>query len=97
MSHGKQPNVSMFAFTATPKATTLALFGRENTKGQKVPFHQYSMKQAIEEGYILDVLQNYVTYDTYFQLNKTIAEDPKMKSGNAKSRLQDLLIFMKKI
>lgn len=52
MSHGKQPNVSMFAFTATPKATTLALFGRENTKGQKVPFHQYSMKQAIEEGYI---------------------------------------------
>lgn len=87
MSHGKQPNVSMFAFTATPKATTLALFGRENTKGQKVPFHQYSMKQAIEEGYILDVLQNYVTYDTYFQLNKTIAEDPKMKSGNAKKQI----------
>lgn len=87
MSHGKQPNVSMFAFTATPKATTLALFGRENSKGQKVPFHQYSMKQAIEEGYILDVLQNYVTYDTYFHLNKTIAEDPKMKSGNAKKQI----------
>ena len=87
MSHGKQPNISMFAFTATPKATTLALFGRKNEKGQLVPFHQYSMKQAIEEGYILDVLQNYVTYDTYFRLNKTIEDDPKMKTGNAKRQI----------
>lgn len=87
MSHGKQPNISMFAFTATPKATTLALFGRKNEKGQLVPFHQYSMKQAIEEGYILDVLHNYVTYDTYFRLNKTIEDDPKMKTGNAKRQI----------
>lgn len=87
MAHGKQANVSMFAFTATPKATTLALFGRTNEKGQKVPFHQYSMKQAIEEGYILDVLQNYVTYDTFFQVNKIIEEDPEMKTGNAKRQI----------
>ena len=60
---GKQPNVSMFAFTATPKPTTLQLFGRENKNGQKQAFHLYSMKQAIEEGFILDVLQNYITYD----------------------------------
>lgn len=51
----------MFAFTATPKPTTLELFGRVNKKGQKEAFHIYSMKQAIEEGFILDVLQNYTT------------------------------------
>lgn len=50
---------SMFAFTATPKPTTIQLFGRLNTKGQREAFHVYSMKQAIEEGFILDVLQNY--------------------------------------
>ena len=57
--NGKQANVSMFAFTATPKPTTIQLFGRLNTKGQREAFHVYSMKQAIEEGFILDVLQNY--------------------------------------
>ena len=65
--NGKQANVSMFAFTATPKPTTIQLFGRLNTKGQREAFHVYSMKQAIEEGFILDVLQNYVTYKTYFR------------------------------
>ena len=59
---GKQPNVSMIAFTATPKPTTLQLFGCLNEQGKKVAFDLYSMKQAIEEGFILDVLQNYVTY-----------------------------------
>ena len=59
--NGKHPNVSIFAFTATPKPTTLMLFGRLNTKGQREAFHIYSMKQAIEEGFILDVLQNYIT------------------------------------
>lgn len=73
--HGKQANVSIFAFTATPKSTTLQLFGRVNTKGQREAFHIYSMKQAIEEGFILDVLQNYTTYKTYFQINKEIAEN----------------------
>ena len=62
----------MFAFTATPKPTTIQLFGRLNTKGQREAFHIYSMKQAIEEGFILDVLQNYTTYDTFYQINKEI-------------------------
>lgn len=82
--NGKQPNVSMFAFTATPKPTTLQLFGRQNAKGQREAFHIYSMKQAIEEGFILDVLQNYITYDTYFKLNKEIEEDPTLKTNEAK-------------
>lgn len=85
--NGKQTNVSMFAFTATPKDTTLQLFGRQNTKGQKEAFHIYSMKQAIEEGFILDVLQNYVTYDTYFHLNKEIKEDPAYNTNEAKRQI----------
>lgn len=85
--HGKQKNVSMFAFTATPKPTTIELFGRVNKKGQKEAFHIYSMKQAIEEGFILDVLQNYTTYKTYYQINKEIAEDPKCKTNSAKRQI----------
>lgn len=85
--HGKQENVSMFAFTATPKPTTLQLFGRVNKKGQREAFHIYSMKQAIEEGFILDVLQNYTTYRTYYQINKEITEDPKCKTSSAKRQI----------
>ena len=85
--NGKQANVSMFAFTATPKPTTLQLFGRMNTKGQREAFHIYSMKQAIEEGFILDVLQNYVTYNTYFTLNKEIEEDPEYQTNKAKRQI----------
>lgn len=85
--NGKQANVSMFAFTATPKPTTFQLFGREDKHGDKAAFHLYSMKQAIEEGFILDVLQNYVTYDTYFQLNKEIKEDPKLQTNDAKRQI----------
>lgn len=85
--NGKQANVSMFAFTATPKPTTFQLFGREDKHGDKAAFHLYSMKQAIEEGFILDVLQNYVTYDTYFQLNKKIKEDPKLQTNDAKRQI----------
>ncbi len=70
--NGKQANVSMFAFTATPKPTTIQLFGRLNTKGQREAFHVYSMKQAIEEGFILDVLMNYTEYSTFYQINKDI-------------------------
>ena len=84
---GKQNNVSMFAFTATPKPTTLQLFGKMNERGQREAFHIYSMKQAIEEGFILDVLQNYTTYDTFFVLNKEIEEDPKMQTGDAKRQI----------
>ena len=85
--HGKQSNVSMFAFTATPKPTTLNIFGQTNKNGQKEAFHMYSMKQAIEEGFILDVLQNYITYDTYFKLNKEIEEDPNCKTSDAKRQI----------
>ena len=85
--HGKQPNISIFAFTATPKPTTIALFGTLNKKGKKEAFHVYSMKQAIEEGFILDVLQNYTTYNTYYTLNKEIAEDPKCKTNDAKRQI----------
>lgn len=85
--NGKQPNVSMFAFTATPKPTTLQLFGRVNTKGQREAFHIYSMKQAIEEGFILDVLANYTTYDTFYRINKEIEEDPRCKTVDAKRQI----------
>ena len=85
--NGKQPNVSMFAFTATPKPTTLQLFGRLNAQGQYEAFHIYSMKQAIEEGFILDVLQNYITYDTFYKLNKEIEDDPELKTSEAKRQI----------
>jgi type I restriction enzyme R subunit len=88
--NGKQSNVSFFAFTATPRNTTLQLFGRdvaENGRTEKAAFHLYSMKQAIEEGFILDVLQNYVTYKTFFNLNKTVEQDPKLKTVKAKREI----------
>lgn len=84
---GKQANVSMFAFTATPKPTTIQLFGRENTKGQKEAFHFYTMKQAIEEGFILEVLDNYLNYKTFYELNKEIEEDPKLQTNAAKRQI----------
>ena len=86
-SHGKQKNVSMFAFTATPKPTTLALFGKLNTKGQHEAFHLYSMKQAIQEGFILNVLQSFVPYSTYYKIKKEIEEDPKYKTKAAKKKI----------
>ena len=85
--NGKQANVSIFAFTATPKATTLQLFGRVNRKGQREAFHIYSMKQAIEEGFILDVLQNFTEYNTFYQINKEIEEDPRCKTVEAKRQI----------
>ena len=85
--NGKQQNVSMFAFTATPKPTTLQLFGRVNKKGFREAFHVYSMKQAIEEGFILDVLQNYTTYNTFYQINKEISEDPRCNTSDAKRQI----------
>lgn len=84
---GKQQNVSMFAFTATPKDKTLRLFGRLNQKGQYEAFHLYSMKQAIEEEYILDVLQNFTEYETIYKLNKEIEEDPELKTDDAKKQI----------
>jgi len=86
-SHGKQSNVSIFAFTATPNPTTLQLFGRLNAKGQYEAFHLYSMKQAVEEGFILDVLQNFTPYQTFYKINKAIEDDPKYKSKAAKRKI----------
>lgn len=85
--NGKQANISIFAFTATPKPTTILLFGKLNTKGQREAFHVYSMKQAIEEGFILDVLQNYTEYETFYRLNKEVEDDPRCKTNDAKRQI----------
>jgi len=77
-ARGKQSNVSFFAFTATPKYKTLQVFGAKDEEGKPKPFHLYSMRQAIEEGFILDVLQNYTTYELYFKLTKAIEDDPQL-------------------
>lgn len=82
-AHGRKDNLSFFAFTATPKPKTLAVFGTPDHTGQPAPFHLYSMKQAIEEGFILDVLKNYTTYKTYFKLNKQIEDDPNVPKKKA--------------
>lgn len=81
---GALDNVSFVAFTATPKPKTLRMFGRLNSHGQHEPFHVYSLKQAIEEGYCIDPLSNYVTYNTYYQLNKDIESDPRYNTWQAK-------------
>jgi type I restriction enzyme R subunit len=91
---GKQPNISFFAFTATPKAKTLEMFGTIGEDGLPHPFHLYSMRQAIEEGFILDVLQNYVTYETYFKLAKKIEDDPAFDKAKPQKHLQDMLAFI---
>jgi type I restriction enzyme R subunit len=77
-SRGRQPNLSFFAFTATPKGKTLELFGRPGPSGTAEAFHIYSMRQAIEEGFILDVLTNYTTYSLYYKLLKTAEDDPAL-------------------
>lgn len=77
------PNVSYFAFTATPKAKTLELFGSANRNGGFEPFSLYPMRQAIEEGFILDVLQNYTTYKAYWSLLKKIQDDPNYDRSKA--------------
>ncbi len=84
---GKQPNVSMIAFTATPKPETIQLFGTLNAQGRKESFDLYSMKQAIEEKYILNVLDNYVTWKTYCHINKAIQDDPELQSITAKRKM----------
>ncbi|MCG2827387.1 MAG: hypothetical protein L6265_12425, partial [Thermoplasmatales archaeon] len=71
-------------FTATPKNKTLEMFGTKDERGEFHPFHVYSMKQAIEEGFILDVLSNYLTYATYFKLVKKIQDDPEYDEKKSK-------------
>ncbi|MEX2430547.1 MAG: DEAD/DEAH box helicase family protein, partial [Dehalococcoidia bacterium] len=82
-SRGRQPNLSFFAFTATPKGKTIEIFGRTGPSGKPEPFHIYSMRQAIEEGFILDVLQHYTTYATYYRLLKAAEDDPKLPKKKA--------------
>lgn len=92
-SRGRQPNLSFFAFTATPKGKTLELFGRTGASGKPEPFHLYSMRQAIEENFILDVLENYTTYATYYRLIKAAEDDPalpKKKAARALAKFMSL-------
>lgn len=74
----RQDNLSFFAFTATPKHKTLAVFGRDGE-----PFHRYTMRQAIEEGFIMDVLKSYTTYKVYYNLIKATADDPNVERKRA--------------
>lgn len=81
-------NASYFAFTATPKATTLEKFGEQQADGRFLPFHLYSMKQAIEEGFILDVLANYTTYKGYYEIQKSIEDNPLFDTSKAQKKLR---------
>jgi len=87
MKSGKQDNVSFFAFTATPKPKTLEKFGTVGPDGKPVAFHQYTMRQAIEEGFILDVLENYTTYKTFWKIAKTVDDDPEVSQKQATKKL----------
>lgn len=83
---GQQANLSLFAFTATPKHKTLAVFGRNGE-----PSHRYTMRQAIDEGFILDVLKNYTTYATYYKLIKACEDDPEVERKKAAKALARFL------
>jgi type I restriction enzyme, R subunit len=92
-SRGRQANLSFFAFTATPKGKTVELFGRPGAAVKPEAFHIYSMRQAIEEGFILDVLSNYTTYATYYRLLKAAEDDPalpKKKAARALAKFMSL-------
>lgn len=89
-ARGKQNNLAFFAFTATPKPKTLELFGELVEVGgekRRAPFHTYSMRQAIDEGFIMDVLANYTTYDTYYKLANAGVDDPTVPVGKAAAAL----------
>ena len=92
-ARGKQENLSFFGFTATPKPKTIEVFGTPDASGIPKPFHLYSMRQAIQEGFIMDVLNGYMTYKTYFKVSKSIEENPKVnkkKAGRAIARFLSL-------
>jgi len=86
-SRGKQKNLSFFAFTATPKHKTLEVFGHKDAEGKPRPFRLYSMRQAIEERFILDVLRNYTTYKAYYRLVKASEQDPRVPKSEAVKQL----------
>jgi len=81
-------NASYLAFTATPKATTLEKFGEQQPDGSFKPFHLYSMKQAIEEGFILNVLANYTTYKSYYEIQKSVEDNPLFDTKKAQKKLR---------
>jgi type I restriction enzyme R subunit len=81
-------NASYFAFTATPKNATLERFGEQQPDGTFKPFHLYSMKQAIEEGFILDVVANYTTYQSYYEIEKSVRDNPLFDSAKAQKKLR---------
>lgn len=83
ISQGRHSNMSFFAFTATPKKRTLELFGKKQEDGSFKAFHNYSMRQAIEEGFILDVLSNYMTYRTCYRIAKDTEDNPKVPPSPA--------------
>jgi type I restriction enzyme R subunit len=86
-SRGKKNNLSFFGFTGTPKNKTLEIFGRKNEDGKYVPFHIYSMKQSITEGFTLDVLQNYTTYTRWFKLKNEVEEDKELPKNKVMEEL----------
>ena len=88
---GRLPNLSTFAFTATPKPKTLELFGTRQPDGKFASFHLYSMRQAIEEGFILDVLQSYTTYKAYWRLLKKVEDDPRYDKRKAEYLLKSFV------
>ena len=89
--HKARKNVSYFAFTATPKPETLEQFGKKMPDGTFVPFSLYTMRQAIEEKFILDVLHNYTTYDQYWQLLKTVEDNDKYDTTKTKALLRNFV------
>ncbi len=92
-ARGRQPNLSFFAFTATPKGKTLELFGRNGDDEKPHAFHIYSMRQAIEEKFILDVLQNYTTYKTYYRLAKAVEDDPNLPKRKGARALAKFMVM----
>ncbi len=93
IARGRQNNISFFAFTATPKYKTLAIFGQVGINNKPEPFHLYSMRQAIEEGFILDVLNNYTNYELYFKLSKEIEDDPALNKKKASRAIGHFVNF----
>jgi len=92
-ARGKQDNLSFFGFTATPKPKTVEVFGTPDASGIPKPFHLYSMRQAIQEGFILDVLKNYMTYKTFFRVSNELKDNPnvnKKKAARAIARFLSL-------
>ncbi|MBR6612499.1 MAG: type I restriction endonuclease subunit R, partial [Campylobacter sp.] len=89
-AENKPKNISLFGFTATPKRSTLQIFGKKDINGFYTPFHLYSMKQAIEEGYILNVLDNYTTYDTLYNIILK-SSDKEVEQNQAKRKIRDII------